>query len=44
MKEILDNPQVVYLKGNHEDMFVHAAWFIKRDYKGKVDEDSTWEY
>ena len=44
MKELLDNPQVVYLKGNHEDMFVHAAWFIKRDYKGKLDEDSIWEY
>lgn len=44
MKELLDNPQVVYLKGNHEDMFVRAAWFIKRDYKGKLDEDSTWGY
>ena len=25
MKELLDNPNVVYLKGNHEDMFVQAA-------------------
>lgn len=25
MKELLDNPQVVYLKGNHEDMFTKAA-------------------
>lgn len=25
MRELLDNPQVVYLKGNHEDMFVQAA-------------------
>ena len=25
MKELLANPQVVYLKGNHEDMFVQAA-------------------
>ena len=25
IKELLDNPQVVYLKGNHEDLFVKAA-------------------
>ena len=25
IKELLDNPQVVYLKGNHEDMFTKAA-------------------
>lgn len=25
MKELLDNPQVVYLMGNHEDMFCKAA-------------------
>ena len=29
MKELLDNPYVVYLKGNHEDMFVQAARNIK---------------
>ena len=29
MKELLDNPQVVYLKGNHEDMFCKAAREIK---------------
>lgn len=28
MRELLDNPQVVYLKGNHEDMFVKAALFL----------------
>lgn len=28
MRELLDNPQVVYLKGNHEDMFVQAALFL----------------
>lgn len=28
MKELLDNPQVVYLKGNHEDIFVKAAYEI----------------
>lgn len=32
MKELLDNPYVVYLKGNHEDMFVHAAMSIKKNY------------
>lgn len=31
MRELLDNPQVVYLKGNHEDMFVAAARFIMND-------------
>lgn len=25
MRELLDNPQVVYLKGNHEQLFVNAA-------------------
>ena len=25
MNALLDNPQVIYLKGNHEDMFVRAA-------------------
>lgn len=29
MKELLDNPYVVYLKGNHEDMFTKAAREIK---------------
>ena len=29
MKELLDNPKVVYLKGNHEDMFTKAAREIK---------------
>lgn len=33
MKELLDNPQVLYLKGNHEDLFVHAAWAIQKIYK-----------
>lgn len=28
MKALLDNPRVVYLKGNHEDMFVNAAFEI----------------
>ena len=37
MKELLDNPYVVYLKGNHEDMFVDAAREIKShfDFSGK---------
>lgn len=29
MKELLENPKVVYLKGNHEDMFCKAAREIK---------------
>jgi len=32
MKELLDNPQVVYLKGNHEDIFVKAAYEIKNTF------------
>ena len=30
MKELLDNPYVVYLKGNHKDMFTKAAREIKQ--------------
>lgn len=37
MRELLDNPQVVYLKGNHEDMFARAARFIINDYNGPKD-------
>ena len=44
MKELLAHPQVIYLQGNHEDLFVHAAWFIKRDYSGAIDEDEIWSY
>ena len=36
MKELIANPQVTYLKGNHEDMFVQAAERIYDDYKGKL--------
>lgn len=32
MKELLDNPKVVYLKGNHEDMFCKAAREIKEKF------------
>lgn len=32
MKELLDNPHVLYLKGNHEDMFVKAAYEIKEKF------------
>ena len=34
MRELLTHPRVVYLKGNHEDMFVRAARFILNDYTG----------
>ena len=30
MKELLDNPKVIYLMGNHEDMFCKAAREIKQ--------------
>ena len=35
MKELLDNPKVVYLKGNHEDMFTKAAREIKHFFNFK---------
>lgn len=44
MKELLDNPQVLYLYGNHEDIFVHAALEIKKDYTGSLDEQSIVNY
>lgn len=44
MKELLDNPRVLYLKGNHEDMFVQAAKFIKKDYKDPIERDKVRNY
>ena len=44
MKELLENPQVCYLKGNHEDMFVKAARFILNNYKGIIEEKAIKEY
>lgn len=44
MKELLDDPKVIYLKGNHEDMFVRAARFINRDYKGAIDKERIHAY
>jgi len=35
MKELLNNPKVVYLKGNHEDMFTKAAHEIKHFFNFK---------
>lgn len=32
MKDLLDNPKVVYLKGNHEDLFVKAAKQIREEF------------
>lgn len=32
MKELLDNPKVLYLKGNHEDLFVKAAKQIREEF------------
>lgn len=44
MQELLNNPQVVYLKGNHEDMFVAAARFIINDYKDKLELQTVENY
>lgn len=44
MHELLDNPYVIYLKGNHEDMFVKAAQFIKKDYTDKIEENIITNY
>jgi hypothetical protein len=44
MRELLENPQIVYLKGNHEDMFVAAARFILNDYHGPIDEQIIKNY
>lgn len=44
MKDLLSDPQIIYLKGNHEDIFVRAAWFIKRDYKDVFTKDKIEEY
>lgn len=30
MKQLLRNPNVIYLKGNHEDLFVKAAYCFRR--------------
>lgn len=44
MRELLDNPQVVYLKGNHEDMFVKAARFILNDLKKSLSREEAKRY
>lgn len=44
MKELLDNPQVVYLKGNHEDMFVRAARYLKENYTDNLDKEHIYNY
>ena len=33
IKELLNNPQVIYLKGNHEDLFVRAARELNQRFK-----------
>ena len=44
MKELIADPQVGYLKGNHEDMFVSAAWFIQQDYTGPLNKAEIERY
>lgn len=41
MKEMLDNSQILYLKGNHEDLFVHAAYVLKEKYDGPTNKAIT---
>jgi len=41
MNELLANPQVVYLKGNHEDMFCKAARQIKASFGTLVPDKNT---
>ena len=44
MKELINHPQVIYLKGNHEDMFVQAADRIHKDYRGLPNLDEIENY
>ena len=44
MNELLDNPQVVYLKGNHEELFVNAAYEIMSEYHGNLDADEIFRF
>lgn len=44
MKQLLNASRFIYLKGNHEDIFVRAARFIIRDYKGKLEKDDIERY
>ena len=41
MKELLDNPYVIYLKGNHEDMFTKAAREIKEFFNFANSDDTA---
>lgn len=44
MRQLLKASRFIYLKGNHEDVFVHAANFILRDYKGELEQKSIERY
>lgn len=44
MRQLLKTSRFIYLKGNHEDIFVHAANFILRDYKGELEQKSIERY
>ena len=44
MKELLANPYIIYLKGNHEDMFVQAAQEIHKDYQGNATRQQIEDY
>ena len=40
IKELLNNPKVIYLKGNHEDIFVCAARLLHKHFNGPYDKAS----
>lgn len=44
MCELLEDPQVLYLKGNHEDMFVRAARYILNDLDKPLDYETAKNY
>lgn len=44
MKELIANPQVGYLKGNHEDMFINAAIAIQQNYNSILKEENIAQY
>lgn len=44
MKELLNNPKVCYLKGNHEDLFVLAARFLINNYNLPLDDEHILSY
>lgn len=44
MKELLNDPKVIYLKGNHEDMFVQAARYLLNNLQEHLNYDAAKKY